>query len=341
MALPVIAAAAAPIVGGIVGKLFGGPDRDKAEALMKQAYAEIEAVGAPPDLSKEIILQKFEQAGMLTPELERAVDVGVSKVAELQEDPGNRDIQKRALGQLTQRMSGGLTMEDRAAYNQLRQNAQRDLEAKRQQIVQNMQSRGQAGSGAELQAALLSSQASADEQAAEGDRLAAQASQNALQAALQGGQLAGQVRSQDFDVANTKAQAADELNRFSVQSQMDRQNRAIQAKNVAQEYNLAQKQKTMDTNVQQANQEKLRQNQAKADLWDRQLGYAQAKSGNKQAQASAALEQANQTQQMWSGIGSSVGSGIAGVAQHNQNQDLLDRLYPKTQSTNVPRTGYR
>lgn len=341
MALPVIAAAAAPIVGGIVGKLFGGPDREKADALMKEAYAEIDAIGAPPDLSREIIRQKFEQAGMLSPEVEQAIDVGVSKVAEIQEDPTGRQIQMRALGQLTQRMGGGLTMEDRAAYNQLRQNAQRDLEAKRQQIVQNMQSRGLSGSGAELQAALLSSQASADEQAAEGDRLAAQASQNALQAAMQGGQMASQLRGQDFDVSKTKAAAADELNRFSVQSQMDRQTRAVNSRNAAQEYNLAQKQRVMDANVLQDNEEKLRQNQEKGRLWDRQLAQAQAKAGNKQAQAAAELGKAAETQQMWSGIGSAVGSGIAGVSQYNQNQDLLDRLYPKSGSTHVPPTGYR
>ena len=179
------AAASAPVIGG----LFGSSSAKKAAAARAQAaaqaLAELNKLGLPPDLSKEIIYRQFESQGELTPELEQEIELAASQTAQIKEDPSLRANQMEALNMLSQASRGGLRAEDRAAYNELRSKVQRDSEAKRQQILQQMAARGQAGSGAELMAQLQSAQAAADESSAGADRLAAEASQRALQALAQ------------------------------------------------------------------------------------------------------------------------------------------------------------
>lgn len=251
-------AMAAPVVGGILGKVFSGGARKKAEALAKEAYAEIDKLGLPPDEAMPLLLEKFKSAGMYTPELEQEINQEVSKVAQITEDPRLKDAQMRALESLQQSGRTGLNATDRAAYNKLRQESQRDTEARRQGIIQNMQARGQAGSGGELAAQLLSAQAGADQQSAAGDELAGAAAQRALQAMAQSGQLGGQVRGQDLDFNKTIAEAQDEMERFNIQNAVNRQQRNIGSKNQAQASNLANEQAIMNANAQQANQEQAR-----------------------------------------------------------------------------------
>lgn len=332
--LPLIIGAAAPIIGSALGNLFGAGDREEAERLMNEAMQEIDRVGAPPDLSKEILLEKFTQAGLYTPELESAIDAGVSKVAQIQEDPELRKSQMGALDILQQRGKGGLTPEDRAALNQVRGEVQRDSEAKRQQIMQNMQARGLGGSGAELIAQLQGAQAGTDRASEEGDRLAAMSSQNALQALMQGSNLAGSVRGQDFDVNQARAAAEDEINRFNVQNAIARQSRNVGSQNQAQMQNLSEKQRIADANNQMANAERYRQAEAQRQQWLDKMSQAQAKAGAKQSQASNLQGQAAQTAQMGQSIGAGIGAGAgayanyqAGVDQrtHDAEQRDLDR----------------
>ena len=193
MPLPLLAGIGAGIkaIGGLLGGIFGGEDRSRAQELLKEAQKDIERVGAPPDLSREIILNKFKQAGLYKPELEQAIDLQQSKVSQIKEDASLRDAQTQALQMIMQRGRTGLTAEDRAAFNKLRAETARDSEAKRQQIMQSYQARGMGGAGAELAAQLQSAQGEVDRAAAGGDEIAAVASRNALQAMLSGGQQIG------------------------------------------------------------------------------------------------------------------------------------------------------
>lgn len=301
---------AAPIVGGLVGNFMGGKSRREQQALMRQAYAELEKVGLPPDLSKEIIMQQFQSQGILTPELEQEISIQASEVAQIKEDPSLRNAQMEALNTLGQVSRGGLRAEDRAAYNELRAATQRDAEAKRQQVLQQMQSRGMGGSGNELMAQLQSAQAAEDTQSVGADRLAAQASQNALAALSQRANLAGGLRTQDMSAAEMRARAIDDRNRFMAENSIARQRANLGSLNDAQQANLANKQRLSEMNVGQANTEQLRQQQAKRDYWQDQLGLAQAKASALTGQAQLAGQRSQQTSDMFSGIGSAVGQGF-------------------------------
>lgn len=309
-------AGGANILGGVLGKIFGGGARKKAEKLANEAYEEINALGLPPNEAMPLILEKFKSAGMYTPELEQEIRQEVSKTSQIKEDPRLKDAQMRALESLSQSGRTGLTPADRAAYNKMRQDAQRDAEAKRQQIVQNMQARGQSGGGAELAAQLLSSQAAADQQSAAGDELAGAASQRALQALQASGQLGGDIRSKDLSYNEMVAKAADEMERFNIQNAINRQQRNVGSKNEAQEANLRNQQAIMNANAQLANQEAVRQSQARQNYYNQLAERAKARSGAKLGQANIQTGKAADTANMWSGIGSGVAATTGAIANY-------------------------
>jgi len=322
MAPLMIAAIAAPVISGAMGHFLGAGDRAAAAAKSAEAVQGLIDVGLPPDLSKRLVLEEFQKAGMLDPETEKTINMNVSKVAGIQEDSKLKDAQMSSLELLSQRANTGLNPEDMAALNKIRDQLARDQNAKQQQIVQNYQMRGMGGSGAELAAALSAEQSGANQASQQGDQLAAMASQNALQAAMQSGQLGGSIRSQDFDVSKTKAGAEDEMNRFNIQNQLGQQQRNVAAKNQAQQFNLQNEQNLMNANTQQANTETQRQNQAKRDFYTDKMNRASALGNALNGQANQLNNQASATGQMWSGVGSGIATGIAGYGKYQNDQAL-------------------
>lgn len=305
-----IAAGAAAVTGSIVGGVKAGKDRKAAQQAAADAMNEIESVGAPPDQSAQILYKHFQAAGILTPELEGQIQQGFSKLAQAQEDPKFKDAQTRALETLQQKSRTGLDASDRLSLNQVRQENQRDLEAKRQQIIQNMQSRGLGGSGAELVAQLQASQAGADSQSEAGDRIAAQASQNALQALQSSGNLAGSIRGQDWQEEQAKDNAADEMNRFNINNSINQQQRNTDRENSAQAANLSNSQAISNSNTQMDNNELLRQRDAVRQNYLDRMNTAQSLSNAKLGQASQLRNDASQTAQNWQKIGQGTGSAI-------------------------------
>jgi len=325
----IAASVAAPIIGGLVGNIAAQGDRDKQRSAMKAALAELNRLGTPPDLSKEILLQELQRQGVYTPQMEEEIAVAESELAQVKEDPALREAGISALRMMQQRAKTGLSAEDRAALNQVRQEVQRDAEAKRQQILQQMQSRGMAGSGQELAMQLQAAQGTADQAAAGSDQLMAQAQQRALAALGQSSDMAANMRRQDFDVESARARALDERNRFLAENSTSRQTRNVTAMNQAQRANLEEQQRIADYNTQLKNQEKLRQAQAQRDFFQDKLGLARAKSGALSGQADFYGQQAQQTTQQYAGMGSAIGGGITAYGQQQQSNKLLDLLAKK------------
>lgn len=306
--------AAGSIIGAGLGYLSAENARKDQKAAIKKAMAELEAVGYPPDLSKEIIYQQFEQAGILTPELEQDLSDSFAEVKIIKENPELRQSQLQALSQMKERAQVGLSAEDRAGLNQVRNEVQRDSEAKRQQIMQQMAARGQGGSGAELMMQLQAAQGASDQAAAGSDTLMAQAQQRALQALAQSADMASGIRSQDLNVETNNNAAINERNRFLAQNSIGRQTSNVNRLNAAQQSNLTEQQRIKDMNTAMTNEEKLRQIKEQGNLYDRSLGYAQAKSNAQMGQAAAARQSAQDTQSMFSQIGA--GLGKAGAAAY-------------------------
>ena len=279
MAYAAIAAAAAPIIGGIVGNMMGSKDRKSAQAAMAAAMAELNAVGMPPDLSARVIQQQFQQQGIYSPELEEDINLAASKVSMIQEDQGLKDAQLGALSSMQEAGRTGFDAGSRSDMRASRMDIEEGVQGVLGQIEQQMAARGQAGSGSELAMKLQAAQEGERRASEESDRLAATASRNALAAIAQSGEMAGDMRAQDFDVNRARAGAEDEFSLQEWGQRNARQTRNVGAENIAQQANLAEKQRMADANVNLENTERQRMNQAKRDVWRDKLDLASAKSG--------------------------------------------------------------
>lgn len=297
----------ANLIGNAIGGLFAGDKQKQAEKAMQAALAEINAIGAGPDLAKQIFNREFKSAGVLTPELEQAVEQGVSKTAQIQEDPRFKKAQMEALGAIQQRGRTGFTPEEMMQLRQERATAERSAEAKRQQILAGLRARGALDSGAGISAQLQSADELAAQQMEASDRISAMAGQRALQSIMQAGQLAGQTRGQEFDIARAKAGSEEEMQRFNIGNRMAQEQRRVAMENQARQYNLEQQQAISNMNIQQYNQEMLRQRQAQQQMYQNQLQRAQLRANTKLGQASQLQQQAGQIQQTWGDIGSGIG----------------------------------
>lgn len=260
------------MLGAIIGGIAQADAAKKAAQAQADALAQemarLDKITVPE--AKKLIVQQLTAQGQLTPELEQAFNLPPSEVAQIKEDAGVRQQQVNALNLIQQRAQSGLTASDRAAYNEMRNQVARDQQAKQAQIMQQMQARGMGGSGAELAAALAQEQNSSQGASEQADRLAAQASQNALAAAQAMGQQAGALRAQDFNVANTRASAQDEYNRFNVANQQNVANANVAMKNNAQAQNLAEKQRLSEANINNQRAEDLRYQNALQDQYRNQ-----------------------------------------------------------------------
>jgi len=317
--------AAGSIAGGVAGKEAGAGARGDANNKRNDALEMIQSLKDAPESARPLLLEKYRQAGILTPELEQQINQNVSKVSEITTQGQGKDAQLQALKQLSETSKGGMTGADRAALNQARQQSQSAEEGKRQQIMQQFAARGQGGMGAELAAQLAGSQQSSNEQAAASDRLAQMAQQNALQATSQLGGLGTNVEGQQFGEANTKAQAQDEMNRFNITNQLSQQQRNVGSKNQAQASNLANLQAINNTNVGQGNQELQRQRQGEQTDYINKLNLAQRKADSLSGRATSLQAEgdaaAKGQQDLYSGIGNAIHGGIGEM----QNQSNLEK----------------
>jgi hypothetical protein len=327
------------VLGSVIGNFASRGDRRAAEEAREKALAEIEAIGAGPDLAREILLDKFQVAGVLTPELERAVDKVSSEVSKIKEDPRFKEAQLKALSALQERGQLGFTPEERLEMMQQQRAAEREAGAQRAGIVEGLRARGLMDSGAGLRAQLQSADELAERQMMLGQQRSAQASQRALQSMVQAGDVAGRVRAQDFDVERTRAGAEDEMNRFNVANRMAQEQRRVAMENQARQFNLSNQQAIMNMNTQMINAELQRQREAEQRMYQNKLTVVGMRAGTYGAQADQATQRAGTTQQAWSQAGQAIGQGIGAYGQYEAGKGLRDAQTNYYNSLAAGKTG--
>lgn len=196
-------------------------DEKKADALIEQLIEQAKGL-TPPDL-KNVALQGPEYAGDVTPErvgynpAELATQ-GNTHLNDIAVDPRLKEAQLKALASLQGVAdSGGMTAGDTANMRRMQSQVAGDDAGRRNAILQGMQQRGLGGSGMELLAQLQGSQASTDREAQQGLDVQGMAQQRALQAMMQGGQLGGDIRGQDFAEQARIKGAQDAIDQFNTQ----------------------------------------------------------------------------------------------------------------------------
>ena len=160
---------------------------------------------------------------------------------------------------------GGMTAADKANLAEIEMAAATADRGRREAVQQNMQMRG---IGNELLAQLQSSQGATNRQAQQGLDVAGMAQNRALDSIMQSGQLAGNVRGQDWGEQGQRASALDTIGQFNTANTYDanKSNTAIQ--NAQQDANIGLKQQGFENRMGVA-QGKAGVHGAEADYWDK------------------------------------------------------------------------
>lgn len=253
------------ILGGVAGEAFSAADRDTQKRLLEQATDEFGNVDLP-SLEKLVAEQQ-----------------GPSELGKVQGDPELRGIQRDALDQLMELgRNGGMSLEDKANLNRIQGKSARAASAGRGRIADDMAARGISGGGTELAMQLSNNQNAAQRASEGGLEVAGMAQKRALDAMMQGGRLAGDMRGQDYSEKARAAEAQDMINRWNADSRSH-----------AAQYNAGLGQQH----------------------YENQLRRAQGKAGGLREQAGLAGQHAQNTKNMWAGIGLAGREGMQGYGK--------------------------
>lgn len=265
-----------------------------------------------PDTSDmELQLKQLVQQGVLTPEDAQAALVGDSAMNGITLDPALKEKQMASLQALQDLADGGgMTLTDQANLSKIQNQINTQSRGAREAILQNAQQRGLGGSGLELMSQMQNQQDAATRSSQGGLDVAAQARDRALEAMIQGGQMAGDVRNQDFNQQAQVAGAQDAISKFNAQNQQQINMANTAAHNNAQATNLQNKQDIANQNVglqntqQQYNKNLIQQN------YDNEIKKRSGQAGIAQNNAANAgrdnQNQANANNQL---IGGLIGAG--------------------------------
>lgn len=183
-------------VGGFVGDLAGGGDRDQAMYDIEKARRQYEQLN--PNM-----------AGFH----ENMVQQGPS--AYLSADPATRQAQMQAMSSMMNTANqGGLDAISRANLNDVQNQSAQQARAGQAAVMQDAARRGQANSNSSLVAQMLAGQQGAQQGAQNSLNVAAQAQANRNAALSGAANLGGAIRGQDYE----KAAAQDAISRFNAQN---------------------------------------------------------------------------------------------------------------------------
>lgn len=312
------------LVGGIgaigsdiAGGITAGHQLDDAKSARQSALQQWLNVNVPDPAQQKIELQRYQQTGQFSPTLQKTFQQDPSGLKSLQIDPTSRSAEVQALQQMGNiASSGGMDAQARQQQQQAINASNANERGQRGAIMQNFAARGAGGTGAELEAQLEASQGDANQAASQGMQAAAGGEQRALQAMASYGNMAGNLNSQDYGQAASAAQAQDAINRFNTQNQQTVSNNNTNTVNEAQKYNLGQAQDISNRNTGVANQ----QEQYNKGLLQQQFNNSvQKASGSANAEAGVANQAnvgAQNSADMWGGIGSAIAQAGTGVAKY-------------------------
>lgn len=304
--------AAASIGMGVANHMEAKSARKAAQRKGDQAVQAFYDFDIPTIESQLLELEELRSVGNLSPEQEEAIlqqETELRQLLSAAVDPA-KQAQMKALAELEEIADqGGLTAEDRARLDAIRSEVSRQEKGQREAILQNYAQRGLSGSGMELAAQLANQQGAAERASAEGFNTAARAEQRALEAILQSGKLAGDIRGQEASEQLAIDEAEREIQKMNTLQRADVQQRNVDRKNLAQQFNLEKDQELANQNVGMRNKEQQYNKELQQKKFANELDIARGVSGQLQQSASADLQAA----QNQSAAAGNVASGLAKI----------------------------
>jgi hypothetical protein len=315
-------------LGSIVGDVFGIGGDGGAGGTLGESSALFDKLKIPDIEDQKLKLEELIQQGVITPEQAQTYLQGDTGLKEISADPRLKNAQMASLSALQDiSEGGGLTMTDKAKLAKIQADNASAEKGSREAILQNAKMRGVGGSGLELGAQMINQQGSATRRNQEGLDVAAQAEQRALEALMNSGQLAGQVRGQDFGEQSQVAQAQDSIDRFNAQNRQAVQEANIGRRTTANEQNLANRQRVADTNVATHNQEQQFNKGLPQQQFTNELSKATGKAGALNNVAQLQNSQAARQDQFLGGLigaGGTIGAGAMIASDERSKTDIQD-----------------
>jgi hypothetical protein len=280
MAGPSIGSGIGALSGLIGSQIEGGMKTQAGVQRQKDIQDQIEllkSLGIPDitDLQYQPAQQRY-MGDVVAPDvyLPGSID---SRFEDISVDPKLRAAQMAAMGSMDEIIQGGgRTDMDRLNELQARQAADQQASQQQADIQQDMARRGMSGSGQELLAKLSGSQSAVNRAAGATQQQAALAKQRALEAIMNKGDLAGNLRSQDVGEQERRAQAADAIAKFNTQNMMNQQNLGAKMGFEAGMRNADTRQGVEGSNVGYRNTAAQYNTQAPRDLYSMQAGKTSA-----------------------------------------------------------------
>lgn len=327
MGLPLVASIAAPIIGSLFGNDQASKDRDAANRARQAALAEFTGINIPDIEQQKLLLEQLQSAGTYNPALEQLYNQDPSAMEQITLDPRLRQAQQQALDSISQVAQDGVSSADKASLELLRRQAANEAQAKQQQILQDMQMRGQGGAGAELIARLKNAQSSADRLNNQGLQEEVMKQNNRRAALEQQMNAATNLRTQDYGQQTDLARARDTINQFNTANQQSVSGRNTNRGNEAQMSNLQNQQNISNANVGLRNQQQMNNKDLLQQQYANKMSLANARAGQYNVRALNNDAAAGRTAAMWGNLGQTIGSGFGAFVPPEQ---------PNVQQKQVP-----
>lgn len=279
-------------------------------------------VSAPGIADMEIQLQQLVEQGLLTPEDAKAALAGESAMSGITLDPSLKAAQLDALAGLQDISgNGGMTLSDQSNLNKIQDQINTSARGSREAILQNAQQRGMGGSGLEMLSQMQNQQDAATRASQQGTDIAAQAKDRALQALIQGGETAGNIRGQDFNEKAQVAGAQDAISKFNAQNQQQVNIANTAARNNAQAANLQNKQNIANQNTNNANTQQQYNKNLKQQDFQNQLQIANGRNG---VATTNATNQGLNSQRSADAFNNTIGMGLTAGAMFSDERGKCD-----------------
>jgi hypothetical protein len=301
------------VIGGLLGAKSQKEGRDAAKKSLKDMKARIDAIPLPE--LKKLALENPKWLGDMFPLLSKEKFEALDLPEEITTDPRFRQAQLDTLDTLETVSKEGMTAEDKLNLENISQRSERDISSQRKATMQSMAERGMGGAGMELAQNLQAQQESAQRQGMEGLQLAADKRRTAMNAMMQRGNVATQMRGQEFGEAESNRQARMTREDFNKRLSSDTQQRNVFAENQARLRDLQGKQSLEGLRAENVNRERV---QSREDtLLDHRLNMEKEalKQGISSQQMGIDREGAAAESQAWGSLAKAAGQGIGGWAQ--------------------------
>lgn len=322
---------------GILGGILGNQQYQMEQQQLQNAIKQFTDIGVPPTQALQIVFQKYQSAGQLTPQMQQAFQQAQSQMGQIQaNDPTLQNAQLGALNQLEQIGSnGGMNLAMQANLQKQLNDSNAANAGRVGAIQQGFAQRGMGSpSGLEMVAQMQNAQNTTQNQQQASLDAAAQAQQNALNAIEQSGGLAGQMQQNQFSRQAQQAQAQDSINRFNTQMLQSANAANTAAQNQAQQMNLANAQNVMNANTAGQNSTNQYNAQQVQQNYNDQLARAAGASQQYGNMGNFQGQQGQRTSNMFGGVGQGIAQlGTAAQNQSNFN-NWMNAAYPNTNNKN-------